>query len=93
MNMHYSGLLNGFRVGHNVMRPGPVGRNVKLVSKVQGPNGSGGPMPYISPPLIRALSLRMNQGVQEAITIREAQWVDIGQLRNLLMRSQKAFYV
>ena len=23
-----------------------MGRNVKLVSKVQGPNGSGGPVPY-----------------------------------------------
>ena len=24
MNMHYSGLLHGFWVGRNVMRPGPV---------------------------------------------------------------------
>ena len=57
---------------------------------VQGPNGSGGPVPYISPPLIRAQSSRTNQGIQEAITIQEAQRVDIGRLRNPLMRLQKA---
>ena len=60
--MHYSDSLNGFWVMRNVMRPGlvalaaqglvlgkwvrPVGHNVKLVSKVQGPNGSGGLVPY-----------------------------------------------
>ena len=45
MNMHYSSLLDEFRVRCNVMRPEPVGRNVKLVSKVEGPNGFGAPMP------------------------------------------------
>jgi len=58
--------------------------------RVQGPNGSGGLVPYISPPLIRAQSSGMNQGIQEAITIQEAQRVDIGRLRNPLMRPQKA---
>ena len=72
---------------------GPVGRNVKLVSKVQDPNGSEGPVPYISPPIDSCPVLEDEQGVQEAITIWEAQWVDIGRLRNPLMCFQKACYV
>ena len=103
MNMHYSDSLNGFWVGRNVVRPGPmalasprssfgqVGWVRRPYHKVgaQGPNGSGGSMSYISPPLIRARSSGTNQGIQEAKTIQEAQQVDTGWLRNPLMRPQK----
>ena len=59
---------------------------------VQGPNRPKGPMPYISPPPpppIHAWPPGMNQGIQETITTREAQQVDIGRLRDPLMRPQK----
>ena len=49
---------------------------------VCGPNGHGGPVSYISPPLIRAWRPKANQGVQEAVAIREAQLVGHGQLRD-----------
>ena len=58
---------------------------------VQGPNRPEGPVPYISPPppLIHAWPPGTNQGIQEMITTREAQQVDIGRLRDPLMRPQK----
>ena len=48
---------------------------------VCGPNGHGGPVLYISPPLICVWRPKANQGVQEAVAIREAQLVGHGQLR------------
>ena len=45
--------------------------------------------PYNSPPLICTQFSRMNQGIQGVMAIREVQRVDIGQLRNPLMRPQK----
>ena len=68
-----------------------MGHTVELGSKAQ--LGLGITAPYIIPPLIRAQLSRTNQGIQEAIAIREAQRVDIGRLRNPLMRPQKARYV
>ena len=64
-----------------------MGHTVELGSKAQ--LGLGITAPYIIPPLIRAQLSRTNQGIQEAIAIREALWVNICQLRNALMRPQK----
>ena len=44
---------------------------------------------YNSPPLIRAQFSRTNQRIQGVMVAREVQWVDIGRLRNPLMRPQK----
>ena len=41
-------------------------------------------MPYISPPLICARSLGMNQGRFKTETIREVQWVDIRWFERLI---------
>ena len=58
---------------------------------VQGPNRHEGPVPYISPPPPpdSCSAPGANQGIQETITTREAQQVDIGRLRDPLMRPQK----
>ena len=45
---------------------------------------------YNSPPLIRARFSGTNQGIQRVMAAREVQRVDIGRLRNPLMRPQKA---
>ena len=51
-------------------------------------------MSYISPPLIRARLSGMNQGIQEVIAIREAQWVDIGRFqRPINALSKGALYL
>ena len=68
-----------------------MGHTVESRSKAQ--LGLGITMLYISPPLIYARPLGTNQGIQEEIAIREAQRVNIGRLRNPLMRPQKARYV
>ena len=68
-----------------------MGHTIESRSKAQ--LGLGITVLYISPPLIRARPSGMNQGIQEAIAIREAQRVNIGRLRNPLMCPQKARYV
>ena len=65
-----------------------MGHTVGLELKAQ--MGLDIPLSYISPPLIHARLSGMNQGLQGVITIREAQQVDIGRLRNSLMRPQRA---
>ena len=67
-----------------------MGHVIKLGSKAQ--IGLKVPCRTLAPPppgAIHAWPLGMNQGIQETITTREAQQVDIGRLRDPLMRPQK----